>query len=274
VSRDPNEVAEEISQIVENGTQEIIITGIQLGSYEWGEVTLAGLIKKVSAINGLRRLRLGSLEPFGVTEELLRAARDSEIFCRHLHLPLQSGDDGVLASMRRGYTTLEFARVVEMARTYLGDETHISTDIIVGFHGESEDAFANSLALLEALSIGKVHVFPYSVRLGTEASLMAGEIPRSVVKERMARAIEVAGVLLEKYASGRVGCRDSMLVENVDDGVASGWVTHYLRAYSRVHGTGNGLKGNELVVSPKNSISSILLCDDVESHKIVVYPDE
>jgi threonylcarbamoyladenosine tRNA methylthiotransferase MtaB len=274
VSRDPEEVISEISRVAANGTKEIIITGIQLGSYEYGGTTLAELIRKITPELGVKRLRLGSLEPFGVTGELLRAASESDIFCRHLHLPLQSGDDGVLATMRRGYDRTDFARIVDMARKYLGDDVHISTDLIVGFPGESDRAFENSLNLLKELSIGKIHVFPFSLRNGTEASYMSGEVPRQLVKERVARAIKLSEELLAFYARRRVGWEDSILIEEAADGIVSGWSTHYLRVYSRAQSTENYLKGNELDVRPKISIGSILLCEDVEVSKIVVYPDE
>ncbi|MDR1965557.1 MAG: tRNA (N(6)-L-threonylcarbamoyladenosine(37)-C(2))-methylthiotransferase MtaB [Synergistaceae bacterium] len=274
VSRSPDDVAEEISSVASHGTREIILTGIQLGSYEYCGTTLAGLIRRASRIEGVRRLRLGSLEPFSLTEELLRAAAESEAFCRHLHLPVQSGDDGVLASMRRGYSSSDFARIVGMARDCLGDETHISTDLIVGFPGEGEEAFSNSMRLLEDLSVGKVHVFPFSPRRGTEAASMGAEVPRRVVKERVERALRLSGELAAAYASKWIGKTDSILVENADSGTASGWSRHYVKVYAAAQDTGNCLKGNELQVNPKISIGSILLCEGVDVGKVTVCDDE
>jgi threonylcarbamoyladenosine tRNA methylthiotransferase MtaB len=273
VSRDFDDAISEISRVCESGAGEIVLTGVQLGGYEHNGLTLAGLIRRISLMPGVRRLRLGSIEPFSVTEELLRAARDSEIFCPHLHIPLQSGDDGVLRAMRRGYGSSDFARVAEMTRKYLGGDVHISTDLIVGFPGESEAAFENSLGLLESLSVGKVHVFPYSPRAGTHSASME-RLPGAVIKRRAERANAVAGKLLSGYASKMVGKRDSMLAESVYRGVLSGWSRHYLRVYARNRDTGNDLKGNEFIVSPKISIGSILLCEGVEQEDIIIYRDE
>jgi threonylcarbamoyladenosine tRNA methylthiotransferase MtaB len=273
VSRDPADAVGEIARVAGGGAREIVLTGIQLGSYGCDGVSLAGLIAEASCVPGLRRLRLGSLEPFSVTEELLAALRDSAVFCRHIHLPLQSGDDGVLRAMRRGYGAGEFADIVAMTRKYLGDDVHISTDLIVGFPGESETAFANSICLIESLSLGKVHVFPYSPREGTESAGME-RLPVPVVKERTARALASADGLLSAYASKMAGRTDSVLVENVDRGIASGWSTHYLRIYMRAKDTENNLKGNEFIVSPKISIGSILLCEGVEREEIIIYTDD
>jgi threonylcarbamoyladenosine tRNA methylthiotransferase MtaB len=273
ISRNVDESVFEVARIAADGTKEIVLTGIQLGSYDCNGVSLAGLVERVSRVPGVKRLRLGSLEPFSVTEELLRAARDSDVFCPHLHIPLQSGDDGVLRSMRRGYDASGFADVVLMTRRYLGEDVHISTDLIVGFPGESDEAFANSLRLLESLSIGKVHVFPYSPRKGAPSASMK-RLPGAVVYERMERALELSGDLLSQYASKMVGKNDSVLVENVDGDIASGWSGHYLRVYFRVSNTGNDLKGNAFIVSPKISIGSILLCEGVEREEIIIYKDE
>jgi threonylcarbamoyladenosine tRNA methylthiotransferase MtaB len=273
VSRDPGGVMEEISRVAASGVKEVILTGTQIGSYGHGGVTLAGLVRRISEAGEVSRLRLGSIEPFSVDGDFLKAAAESEIFCRHLHLPLQSGDDGVLSSMRRGYGSADFARVARMARDYLGDGLHISTDLIVGFPGESEAAFSRSLELLEELEIGRVHVFPHSRRRGTEASSMK-EILGETVRERMERALRAAGRLIASYAAKRVGEDDVMLAEEIDKGVVSGWSTKYIRVCARNGGTENCLKGNELAVRPKISIGSILLCEGVGREQIVNYPDE
>ena len=273
VSRDMNDAAAEAARIAAGGAVEIILTGVQLGGYESRGATLAELVAKVSRVPGLKRLRLGSLEPFSVTEELLAAMRDSETFCPHLHLPLQSGDDDVLTAMRRGYSASDFANAVAMARKYLGGDAHISTDLIVGFPGESEAAFERSMRLLESLALGKVHVFPYSPREGTDSAAMKRP-PSSVVRERTGRALNLADKLLSEYAARMAGVTDSVLVENAEDGTASGWSRHYLRVYLRLRDTKKNLRGNEFIVCPKISIGSILLCEGVDREKIFFNSDE
>jgi len=263
----------EAARIIANGVCEIILTGVQLGGYESGDVTLAGLVAGISRVPGLKRLRLGSIEPFSIKEELMVALRDSETFCPHIHLPLQSGDDGVLSAMRRGYNASEFAEAVSMTRKYLGEDAHISTDLIVGFPGESEAAFERSLRLLESLALGKIHVFPYSPRAGTDSAAMK-RLPPPIVNERTDRALALAEKLLREYAASMVGRTDSILVENVRRGVSSGWSRHYLRTYMRLRDTKKNLIGNELIVCPKISIGSILLCEGVDREKIILYTEE
>jgi threonylcarbamoyladenosine tRNA methylthiotransferase MtaB len=272
VSRRLEDVVSEVERVTSRGAGEIVLTGIQLGGYGAGNVSLAGLVKRISRVPGVTRLRLGSLEPFAVTGELLRAAADSGVFCPHLHLPVESGDDGVLAFMRRGYTASDFARITDMARAYLGDDVHISTDLIVGFPGESESAFSNSLKLLEEISVGKVHVFPYSPRKGTPAEAMERP-PGSVMSERTAHALELSERLLSSYAEKWVGRENSVLAENAENGVVSGWNRHYVRVYFPSDRDKNSVRGNEFQVQPKISIGSILLCEGADRGKCVLYEE-
>jgi len=273
VSRDIDDAVAEAARIAANGAGEIILTGVQLGGYESGGAALADLVAEISRVPGLKRLRLGSLEPFSLTEKLLAVMRDSEVFCPHIHLPLQSGDDGVLRAMRRGYGASDFASAVAMTRKFLGDFAHISTDLIVGFPGESEAAFEHSMSLLRLLALGKVHVFPYSPREGTDSAAMA-RLPSPVVKERTGRALALAETLLSEYAARMAGRADSVLVESVENGIASGWSRHYLRIYLPAQGTKKNLIGKEIFVCPKTSIGSILLCEGVDREKIIFYADE
>ena len=273
VSRDMYDAVAEAARIAASGAGEIILTGVQLGGYQSGGAELADLVAEISRVPGLKRLRLGSLEPFSLTEKLLAAMRDSEAFCPHIHLPLQSGDDEILGAMRRGYSASDFANTVAMTRKYLGDDAHISTDLLVGFPGESEAAFERSMSLLRRLALGKVHVFPYSPREGTDSAVMK-QLPSPIVKERTGRALALAEKLLSEYAARMVGRADSVLVENVANGAASGWSRHYLRVYLRAEGREKNLIGNEFFVCPKTSIGSILLCEGVDREKIIFYADE
>jgi threonylcarbamoyladenosine tRNA methylthiotransferase MtaB len=230
VSREPRETVREISRIAASGCREVVLTGTHLGGYRHGDISLGDLIREISRVPGLRRLRMGSIEPFAVDDALLEAMSESGVFCPHLHIPLQSGDDGVLSAMRRGYTASAFARTVDRVRRYLGGDAHVSTDLIVGFPGETEEAFERSLRLLSSLELGKVHVFPFSPRAGTEAAAMADAVPPGTARERMRRATALSDALLEKYAAGFAGARCEILVEEQGDGIASGWTKHYVKA--------------------------------------------
>ena len=155
VSRNVNDAVEEAERIVRSGCPEIVLTGVHLGLHE----DLPVLVRRIGSIEGLKRLRFGSIEPFAVDGELLDAIAKTETFCRHLHLPLQSGDDSVLAAMRRGYTTGGFREITDNIRDKLGNEIHLSTDLMVGFPGEDEEAFEKSIKFIKDIGFGKVHVF-------------------------------------------------------------------------------------------------------------------
>jgi threonylcarbamoyladenosine tRNA methylthiotransferase MtaB len=270
VSRDPDKICEEIQSVIASGCAEIILTGIHLGGYSCCGTSLADLVRKISSIEGLRRLRFGSLEPFAVTDELLLALADSEVFCRHLHLPVQSGDDSILLSMRRGYTSKEFARITGMTKSILGDDAHISTDLIVGFPGESERAFSNSLSLLSDLGLGRVHVFPYSERRNTAAAVMDGAVGRGEIKERTSRAIGLSARLLSDYAKCWLNRTDSVLIESSEDGLASGWSEHYLKVYTAdLKSTKKDVSGNVLEVCPEREVRGILLGRGVDDRYVL-----
>jgi threonylcarbamoyladenosine tRNA methylthiotransferase MtaB len=275
VSRDPEDVCREIGSVVSNGVAEVVLTGVHLGGYRYGDETLAALVRRISSIGGVKRLRFGSLEPFAVNADLLHALAESGIFCRHLHLPVQSGDDSILASMRRGYSSSGFARIADLTRSILGSDVHISTDLIVGFPGEGDAEFRRSLSLLGRLEVGRVHVFPYSARSGTEAASMRGAVGRSVIRERVSEAAALSRTLLSSYASGHLNRADSILVESSSGGVSSGWSGHYLKVYAADdQSTKNGLSGNVLEVCPEREVGGILLCKGVDARIISDAADE
>ena len=227
VSRPLPSILDEIRRLIDNGCKEVVFTGIHLGIFGQDNGTsLAALIREVSAIGGLERLRLGSLEPFCLTGELLDALGDCKAFCPHLHLPLQSGDDEVLSAMRRGYTSGDFVRVCEHARKVLGSDLHISSDILVGFPGESEEAFTNTLNVMRAAKFGRVHVFPYSERQGTIAAGLQGKVSHDVKTARTARAISLGRELYADYVRQFIGQDAEILIETG----GKGHTRHYVEA--------------------------------------------
>ena len=241
VSRSAKKVLEDVRRLVDAGCREVVLTGIHLGLYGRGmETSLADLVRTLSDVSGLERLRLGSLEPFALDGALLDALADSPAFCRHLHLPLQSGDDGVLARMRRGYTADGFARVCDAARERLGGDLHISSDILVGFPGEDSRAFQNTLSLMRRVGMGRTHVFPFSPRHGTLAAGFEGRVGAAVLAERAAMASALGGELLGHYARRFVGRTADVLAEEERDGRGSG----YTRQFLGVSWPGGGEPGN------------------------------
>ena len=227
VSRECANITAEIRRLIANGCNEVVLTGIHLGIYGQDIGTnLAGLIHEVAKIDGLKRLRLGSLEPFCLNDELLDALGECSSFCPHLHLPVQSGDDEILAAMRRGYTASDYISVCERAREALGQAMHISSDILVGFPGESERAFTNTLDVMRSARLGRVHVFPYSERQGTIAATLPGKIPHSEKISRTARAIALGRELYADYVNGFMGREVEVLIETNN----RGHTRHYIEA--------------------------------------------
>ncbi len=227
VSRPIKNIIDEVQRLIDGGTKEIIFTGIHLGIYGRDiDTSLSALIRETAKISGLHRLRMGSLEPFCLDDELLAALSECGAFCHHLHLPLQSGDDDILADMRRGYRASDFVKVCEKARAFLGDDLHISSDIIAGFPGESDTAFMNTLDVMRASGLGRVHVFPYSERKNTIAATLPGKIPHDVKISRVEQAITLGRELLENYAERFVGHDVEILIEHD----SKGHTRHYIDA--------------------------------------------
>ncbi len=188
------EVLEEIDRLVERGVGEVVITGVQLGA--WGKdlsgrPSLAALVAEAADRIAPGRIRLSSIEPWSVDAALIEVVREHDRVCPHLHLPLQSGDDGILATMRRGYTAGEYLATVDALRRAVPDIA-IGTDMLLGFPGEDEAAFRNTMATLEALNPAYVHAFSYSPRPRTAAAKLAGRPSKTAVRERN-RAVRALG---------------------------------------------------------------------------------
>ncbi len=208
-SRPAEAVLREIRRRVAQGHREVVLTGINLGCYRDREAryTLPRLVREAGATPGLARLRLSSIEVNHVNEELVAALRDTPTVGRHLHVPLQSGDDAVLCAMARRYTAATFLSRLEP----LGD-FNLTTDAIVGFPGEDERAFANTLATVRAAGITKVHVFPYSPRPGT-ATAAADTVPPAVKQERSARLRAFSAEACRERWRTKIGRADVVLVD-------------------------------------------------------------
>lgn len=232
-SRALSHIRAEAEKLVRAGFHEIVLTGIHLGAYGrdlGGEVTLADACREVLSVAGLRRLRLGSLESLELSPELFALIREDERFCAHLHLPLQAGSDAVLRAMNRHYDTAEFARLIEGVRREVPGIA-ISTDIIVGFPGETEEMFAESLAFVARLGFSRMHVFPYSRRTGTPAARMTDQVPEPVKKERVHRMQALAREKTTAFEQSFLGETLRVLFETRVDGVTDGLTDNYIRVY-------------------------------------------
>ncbi|MDD4525274.1 MAG: tRNA (N(6)-L-threonylcarbamoyladenosine(37)-C(2))-methylthiotransferase MtaB [Lachnospiraceae bacterium] len=182
-SRNEEDILEEIRNIAAKGTKEVVITGIHIGSYGGGNEALLSLILKVCEIPGIERIRLGSLEPRTMTEDFIKAISGQNKICPHFHLALQSGCDATLKRMNRHYTTEEFMESVDNLRKYY-DRPAITTDVIVGFPGETSAEFGKTLDFLEKVNFYEIHVFKYSVRHGTVAAGLPDQVPEGLKAKR------------------------------------------------------------------------------------------
>jgi threonylcarbamoyladenosine tRNA methylthiotransferase MtaB len=208
-SRAAEAVLAEVERRVEQGHREVVLTGINLGCYRdrAAGYRLARLVREAGSTPGLRRLRLSSIEVNHVDAELVRALDETPTVSRHLHVPLQSGDDRVLAAMARRYSSTTYLRRLEPLAGF-----NLTTDVIVGFPGEDERAFRNTLRVVEAAGITKAHVFPYSPRPGT-ATAADDNVPAATKKERSARLRAASGAACEHRWRTKIGTRDVVLVD-------------------------------------------------------------
>lgn len=213
-SRPASEVCQEIASLARAGYREVVLTGIHLSSYGLdleGE-SLLSLIQAVHQIDGIRRIRLGSLEPRIVTEEFAAALAGMEKFCPHFHLSLQSGCDATLSRMNRRYTAEEYERTCELLRRTF-DQPALTTDVIVGFPGETEEEFEETLAFLKRIRLFETHVFKYSRRRGTRAAVMENQIPEQVKTERSRILMELDRENSEAYILEQRGRDVEILIE-------------------------------------------------------------
>ena len=237
ISRPTGQILAEIQALVQSGYREIVLTGVHIGAYgrdgtaSVSDGDLWTLVSRILSETTVARLRLSSIEPWDLREDAFQAWKNPRL-CRHLHLPLQSGCDATLHRMGRHYTTREFEALVQRARACIPDLT-LTTDIIVGFPGETEAEFADSLSFVQAIGFAQAHVFPYSLREGTPAARMAGQVPPPVKAER-ARILRAAAAASERAWRRRfVGTTREVLWESRHPGgdvsIWKGLTDNYLR---------------------------------------------
>jgi len=232
-SRMPEAVIRECETLIKNGSREIVLTGICLGSYgrdiDKG-ISLAGLIKKICNIKGEWRLRLSSIEPKDVNDDLLRQIKIQDRLCKHIHMPFQSGDDHILKKMNRPYESRDYLDTAAKIRGAVPDAA-ISTDIMVGFPGETEERSQNTIAFINAVKPMRIHIFPFSKRKGTRAYDYGDIISDSVKRKRE----EVLGSLAEKLAmeftNKFMGKEVRVLVESksATNGLLRGYTDRYIK---------------------------------------------
>lgn len=214
-SRRPEEILREVNALVKEGYQEVVLTGILLSAYgvDFEEKTsLLEIVQMLNEVEGLERIRLGSLEPRVITEDFLQGLKETEKFCPHFHLSLQSGCDETLARMNRHYTTGEYLDKCRMIREVF-DHPAITTDVITGFAGETEEEFAATKAFVEEVGFFEMHVFPYSKRKGTKAEKMPGQVTEAVKKARSRELLVLEQEMSDRFRSYYIGKEVAVLLE-------------------------------------------------------------
>lgn len=213
-SRDMEDVIKEVETLASTGCKEVVLTGIHISSYgiDWGESKLLELIQKIHQIEGIERIRLGSLEPRIVTEEFAKELSKMPKICPHFHLSLQSGCDETLKRMNRKYSAAEYLEGVEKLRKYF-DKPAITTDVIVGFPGETEEEFEECKAFLKKVNFYEMHIFKYSKRQGTRAAVMENQVAEQVKSERSDILLEMEQEMSKDYRAQFIGKEVAVLYE-------------------------------------------------------------
>jgi threonylcarbamoyladenosine tRNA methylthiotransferase MtaB len=249
---------------LEDGHPELVLTGINIGTWRdpAGSGDLADLVREVGWLDGLARLRISSIEPGDVTPRLVEAMVDTPNVARHMHIPLQSGDPGVLAEMGRSYTLERYRQAVAWAREGLAD-LNVTTDVIVGFPTETDAAFARTVELARELAFGKIHVFAYSPRPGTRAEALGDLVGHDAKAARSRELRDLSDRLGAEHRHRRLGTCDAVLIEKpLPDGTLTGYGSDYTRF---VLAAAAGVPG-ELV--------SVLVDSIVGDHLHAVAPDK
>lgn len=232
-SRNLNSIIKEAERLASRGYKEIILTGIHVASYGIDfeeDISLIDVIEDISKVNGIKRVRLSSVEPRLITEEFLSRAKETGKFCDHFHLSLQNGSDKILKLMNRKYTTEEYAEKVKLIRKFFPN-AGITTDIIVGFPEETDEDFEMTYNFVRKIGFSKVHIFKYSPREGTRAAKMKNQIAGDVKKYRSTKLSKVCKEVSEEYLNSLIGKTFEVLFEAKSDfdGYISGYATNYTR---------------------------------------------
>jgi threonylcarbamoyladenosine tRNA methylthiotransferase MtaB len=232
-SRLPEEVLDEVKRLTKAGFKEIVLTGIHLASYgkDIKDTSLLDILRRVHEVDGIERIRLGSLEPMTITDEFIEIAKGLTKLCPHYHISLQSGCDKTLKRMNRRYTTGEYRKVVELIRKNI-DDVAITTDVMVGFPGETEEEFQETYGFLKEIALAQMHVFKYSPRKGTPAATYNEQVSPEKKEERSNILIELSKQNIFKFNEGHIGAIIPVLFEQEvkgNRGLIEGLTANYIR---------------------------------------------
>lgn len=268
-SRDPESVLAEVERLAGQGFREVVLTGIHVGSYGKDvryRFTLEEVMERVAAVPGIERVRLSSIEPKHVTDRLIDLMANNPKIARHLHLSLQSGSETVLRRMKRAYTAQQFREKVERIKAQMPD-CGLTTDVIVGFPGETEAEHQESMAFVREMGFSRIHVFPFSARQGTPAATMPDQVTRAVKEARTREMIALGDELQRQFHSRFLGQQLLVLAEEEAE-TDEGWLEGYTHNYIRVRfQAGDELK-NTLVPVRLTALADDYVAGEMEGRAI------
>ena len=227
-SKDKNLVIKEITTLAENGYKEVVLTGIHTGHYgiDLKEYDFSDLLRELEKIDKLKRIRISSIECVELNDKFMDTLKNSKKIVDHIHIPLQSGSDTILKSMNRRYIMSEFIDIINKIRS-IRPHIAITTDVIVGFPGETDELFNETIDSIKKIGFTELHVFPYSKREGTPAAKMTNQIDGNIKKERVKKLISLSEELKNNYYKSLIGIEEELLVEKYIDGYLVGHLTNY-----------------------------------------------
>ena len=226
-SKKHEKVIDEAKTLIKNGHKEIVLTGIHTGHYHDGNYSFANLLQDLVKLDGLKRLRISSIEITEINDEVLEVIQNSDVLVNHMHIPLQSGSDEILKQMNRKYDKQYFINKIKKLKSIKPD-MNVTTDVIVGFPGETEEQFEECMETIKKIGFTKIHVFPYSDREGTVASRMPNKIPGNIKKERVKRLLELSKKLEIDYMNKHLDSVVTFIPEVYEDGYLIGHTANYL----------------------------------------------
>ncbi len=229
-SRKIENVKEEVAELAKKGIKEVVVTGIHVASYGKDlkeDIGLIDLLEEINKIDGIERIRLGSLEPTLITEDFVNRLSKLDKICDHFHLSLQSGCDATLKRMNRHYTTTEFKKATELLKKAY-QNVALTTDIIVGFPGETDEEFDTTYEFLKNIYFYKMHVFKYSPRHGTKAEKMPNQVDGNIKEERSRKLIELSDKNEKEQNKKYINTNLKVLIEELEDGYYKGHTTNYI----------------------------------------------
>ncbi len=253
-SKDPDKVIKEINSLVKNGYKEVVLTGIHTGHYGSDiDTTFPELLEKICEIKDLKRLRISSIEITELDDHFLEVLKNNKVIVDHMHIPLQSGSDTILKAMNRKYLCDYYENRISKIRS-IRDSISISTDIIVGFPGETEELFLETMDFARKMKFSKIHVFPFSVRHGTVAENMPNQVDEKIKKERVKRLVELSCELEKNYMKSFIGKITEVLVETNSDNESIGHTSNFLKV--RIN---ENIKSNTLVKVKIEKLNNLVL---------------